>query len=106
MIMKELTDETFQETISSSELPVLVDFWAPWCGPCKLLAPVLDEIAQEMAGKLVVAKLQIDENPVTPSQFGVRSIPTLILFSKGKAVDSKMGLQPKEALIKWIQSCL
>ncbi|MGL5784986.1 MAG: thioredoxin [Alphaproteobacteria bacterium] len=105
-MMKELTDETFQEMISTSELPVLVDFWAPWCGPCKLLAPVLDEIAQEMEGKLVVAKLQIEENPITPSQFGVRSIPTLILFAKGKAVDSKMALQSKEALIKWIQSCL
>jgi thioredoxin 1 len=104
--MKELTDHTFQEVISTSELPVLVDFWAPWCGPCKMLAPVLEEIAQDMAEKLVVAKVQIDENPVTPSQFGVRSIPTLILFSKGEAVGTQMGLQPKETLLKWIQSYL
>lgn len=104
--MKELTDETFQQTISTAQLPVLVDFWAPWCGPCKLLSPLLDEIAQEMAEKLIVAKLQIDENPITPSQFGVRSIPTLVLFLKGEVVGTQMGLQPKENLIKWIQSCL
>lgn len=104
--MKELTDQNFQESISNADLPILVDFWAQWCGPCKMVAPILEELDKEMAGKVVIAKLNIEENPTTPSQFGIRSIPTLLLFKKGDVVATEMGFHPKETLKAWLESNL
>lgn len=85
---------------------MLVDFWAEWCGPCKQIAPALDEIAGEMNGKLTIAKVNIDENPMTPSKFGVRGIPTLILFKDGKPVSTKVGSMPKSRIVEWINSSI
>lgn len=104
--MKELTDQTFQTEITNSDLPILVDFWAQWCGPCRMVAPILEELDKEMAGKVVIAKLNIEENPTTPSQFGIRSIPTLLLFKKGEVVATEMGVHPKEALKAWLEANL
>src|SRR5688572_23149988 len=90
-----VTDQTFQSTIKSKKL-VLVDFWAPWCGPCRRLNPILEELSGEMSGKLEIVKLNTDENPETPMQFGVMSIPTMILFKDGQKVDQLIGAHPKE----------
>ena len=89
------------DVLQSSE-PVVVDFWAEWCGPCKMIAPALEEIAQEMGGKVKIAKLNIDENPELAAQFGVRSIPTLMMFKAGEVADMKVGAAPKTALSSWI----
>jgi thioredoxin 1 len=94
----EISDASFKSEVTDSALPVLVDFWAPWCGPCKMIAPVLEEIASEYEGKVKVVKLNIDENQTTPSNYGVRSIPTLILFKEGKEVEKIIGAQSKENL--------
>jgi thioredoxin 1 len=94
----EINDASFKSEVTDSALPVLVDFWAPWCGPCKMIAPVLEEIASEYEGKVKVVKLNIDENQTTPSNYGVRSIPTLILFKEGKEVEKIIGAQSKENL--------
>jgi thioredoxin 1 len=94
-----VTDSTFEEMVVNSETPVLVDFWAEWCGPCKMIAPVLDEIAQEMDGQIVIGKLDIDENQDTAMAFGVMSIPTLLLFKKGEPVERIVGYQPKPQLL-------
>jgi thioredoxin 1 len=94
-----VTDATFDETIAGSTEPVLVDFWAEWCGPCKAIAPILDEIASEKAGKLSIAKLNVDENPTTALRFGVQSIPTLILFKDGKAQKRLVGAKGKRQLL-------
>jgi thioredoxin 1 len=91
-----VTDATFKSSVLESQNLVLVDFWAEWCGPCRALTPKLEEISNELNGKMVVAKVNIDENPGTPAQFGVRSIPTLILFKNGKEVDQIIGNHPKE----------
>lgn len=101
-----VTDASFESDVLKSSGPVLVDFWAEWCGPCKQIAPALDEIAGEMSGKLTVAKVNIDENPMTPSKFGVRGIPTLILFKDGKAVSTKVGSMPKSRIVEWINSAI
>jgi thioredoxin 1 len=93
-----LTSDTFKAAVSSSSTPVLVDFWAPWCGPCKAIAPVLDELATEFDGKLSIAKVNIDENEGIAAEFGIRSIPTMILFKGGRAIESIVGLMPKAAL--------
>jgi thioredoxin 1 len=93
---------SFQSEVLDSAEPVVVDFWAEWCGPCKMIAPSLDEISNEMAGKVKIAKVNIDENPELAAQFGVRSIPTLMLFKGGEVADIKVGALPKTALSAWI----
>ncbi|MEZ4674315.1 MAG: thioredoxin [Caldilineaceae bacterium] len=98
-----VTDSTFEEMVVNSDKPVLVDFWAEWCGPCKMIAPVLDEIANEMDGQLVIGKLDIDENQDTAMAFGVMSIPTLLLFKNGEPVERIVGYQPKPQLVSRLQ---
>lgn len=95
-----LSDTTFDEEINASAEPVLVDFWAEWCGPCKMIAPILDEIAEEQAGKLKVAKLNVDEAPAVAQRFEVMSIPTMIVFQNGKPAKRLVGAKPKAALVK------
>lgn len=94
-----VSDQSFQQDVLQAEGPVLVDFWAEWCGPCRALAPKLEEIAGEMKGKLKVLKLNIDENPEVPAKYGVRGIPTMILFKSGKDVDQIVGNHPKENIV-------
>jgi thioredoxin 1 len=102
----EITDASFKTEVTDSPVPVLVDFWAPWCGPCKMIAPVLEEIAQEYEGKAKIVKINIDDNQNTPAQFGVRSIPTLILFKNGQEVEKIIGAQGKDKLTALIDSAL
>jgi thioredoxin 1 len=99
---KAVTDDSFRQEVLESGTPVLVDFWAEWCGPCKMVAPILDDIAREYAGKLTVAKVNIDENPATPNEYAVRGIPTMMLFRDGKLLDTKVGALPKGKLKDWI----
>lgn len=94
----------FDTHVLQSSAPVVVDFWAEWCGPCKMIAPALEEISEELAGKVTVAKLNIDENPELAARFGVRSIPTLMIFKNGEVADIKVGAAPKTALASWISS--
>ena len=103
---KQVTDDSFDADVLKSDTPVIVDFWAEWCGPCKQIAPALEELATEMADKLVVAKINIDENPSTPSKFGVRGIPTLMLFKDGQVAATKIGALPKSKLVDWVNSVL
>jgi thioredoxin 1 len=103
---KPVTDQSFDTDVLKAPGPVLVDFWADWCGPCKAIAPALEEIGAEYAGKLTVAKVNIDENPLTPNNYAVRGIPTLILFKDGKPVSTKVGAAPKSALKQWVDSAL
>lgn len=104
--IKTVSDQSFEADVLTSGGPVLVDFWAEWCGPCKALAPKLEEIAGEMTGKVTIAKLNVDENPGIPQQFGIRGIPTMILFKGGKQVDQIVGNHPKEKIVELISKYL
>lgn len=96
--LKDINDSSFEAEVLKSTTPVLVDFWAPWCGPCKSIAPVLDELASEFAGKLRIVKVNVDENPQTPTKYGVRGIPNLIIFKGGQVVEQIVGAVPKDQL--------
>jgi thioredoxin 1 len=103
MSTKTVTDQSFSSDVLGAEGPVLVDFWAEWCGPCRMIAPILEQIADETAGKLKVVKLNVDENPKTPAQFGIRGIPTLILFKGGQAAATQVGAVAKAQLSAFVQ---
>ncbi len=105
-LMVYVTDDTFTDEVVKADIPVLVDYWAEWCGPCKMITPVLDEIAQEYVGKLKIAKLNIDENTNTPPKYGIRGIPTLMLFKGGDVLATKVGVLSKSQLKAFIDSNL
>jgi len=105
MSMK-ISEENFEKEVINSELPVLVDFWAEWCGPCRAVGPVLEEISNQYADKFRVAKVNVDENPELASEYGIRSIPTMILFKDGKEIDNIIGALPKEAIINFVNENL
>jgi thioredoxin 1 len=106
MATKTVTDESFQQDVLGAPGPVLVDFWAEWCGPCKMIAPALEEISNELGEKVTVAKLNIDDNPEAPVKYGVRGIPTMILFKNGEPAATKVGAAPKSQLQNWLEGVL
>lgn len=106
MATTKTTDTSFETDVLKATGPVLVDFWAEWCGPCKQIAPALDQISEEMKEKLTIAKLNIDENPNTPGRYGVRGIPTLMIFKDGKVAAMKVGALPKQRIVEWINSSI
>lgn len=103
-MVNEVSDASFDGDVLQSDVPVLVDFWAEWCGPCRQLAPVIDAAAEELGEKIKVVKVNIDHNPETPQKYGVRGIPTLILFKGGEAAATKVGSLPQSSLVEWIES--
>ena len=100
----EITDENFQEVVLNSDKPVLVDFWATWCGPCRTVGPIVDELATELEGKAVVGKVNVDSNSDTPLTYGIRSIPTLLIFKNGEIVDKLVGAVPKSQLLEKLEA--
>ncbi len=102
----EVNDSNFKSEVTDSEMPVLVDFWAPWCGPCKMIAPVLEELANEYDGRVKIVKLNVDDSPDTASKFGIRSIPTLIMFKNGKVFEQTVGAQSKDNLKQLVDKSL
>jgi thioredoxin 1 len=102
----QISDSTFEADVLKASGPVLVDFWAEWCGPCKMIAPALEEIATNLQGKLKIAKINIDHNPATPKKYGIRGIPTLMLFKDGQVAATKIGAMPKQQLVDWVSSVI
>ena len=102
MTTKKVTDESFEQDVLKSDTPVLVDFWAEWCGPCKQIAPALEQIAQELGGRVTIAKVNIEDSPAVPSRYGVRGIPTLMLFKDGQMASMKVGAMPKQKILDWL----
>ncbi len=101
-----VTDATFDAEVRQSDIPVVVDFWAEWCGPCKMIGPALEELSAEYEGKVKIVKVNVDENPMSPGQLGVRGIPALFMFKGGEVVSNKIGAAPKAALESWIQEAI
>ena len=106
MTTKAVSDESFDSDVLSAEGPVVVDFWAEWCGPCKQIAPALEDIAAEMGERITIAKVNIDDNPATPAKYGVRGIPTLMLFKDGEVASMKVGALPKSKIQEWIEESI
>jgi thioredoxin 1 len=106
MAQKTVSDQSFQSDVLDSKTPVVVDFWAEWCGPCRMIAPSLEELASEYDGKVIVAKMNIDENPQTPTRYGVRGIPTLMIFRNGQVTATKIGALPKTKIKEWIDASI
>lgn len=106
MATKAVTDASFAQDVLGAEEPVVVDFWAEWCGPCRQIGPALEELASEYGGKITIAKINIDENPETPGRYGVRGIPTLMIFKDGELAATKVGAAPKSAIDAWIKSTI
>jgi thioredoxin 2 len=101
-----VTDATFSAEVERSPVPILVDMWAPWCGPCRVLAPVIEQLAEEMAGRVRIAKLNVDENPATAERFNVRGIPALLVFKAGREIDRMVGVQPKAEIVRRLELAL
>ena len=106
MSVQSIKDDAFESEVVNSSIPVLIDFWAEWCGPCKEIGPILEEISNEMGNKIKIIKINIDENPNTPNQYGVQSIPTLIIFKKGEPIATKVGGAIKSELLTWIETSI
>jgi thioredoxin 1 len=106
LAMKNVTDASFEAEVLKASGPVLVDFWAEWCGPCRQIAPALEELAAQLGDKVTVAKINIDENPATPGKYGVRGIPTLMIFKGGQVAATKIGALPKSKLFEWVEQSL
>ena len=106
MSIIQTSDATFEQDVLRSDKPVVVDFWAEWCGPCKAIAPILEDLAGEMGDQIQVAKVNIDDNPLTPTKYGVRGIPTLMLFKNGEIAATKVGTLPKSKLYEWVEESI
>ena len=106
MAVTQTTDTAFDKDVLKAQKPVLVDFWAEWCGPCKMIAPYLEDLANDMGEQVQVVKVNIDENPLTPTKYGVRGIPTLMLFKNGEVAATKVGALPKSKLVEWVQESI